>query len=199
MDTPSTRNRVAIGASRQQSVALKYDVHVVLAFTIIGILLILILGKSGGGLWGYGVIGFALFGLLVFEMAYRTNIRKGAGFRVIFDVLVHSGPIILLIICVSWLLALNVMYKPTIESGHLPGEYDNFQVLGMIILLVELYLLYKYLTDQGKIKFGGKDIASQLNELMSKNLSWLMILLSVIYMIVIGIMQVILQYFTTDG
>ena len=107
---------------------------------------------QGGGLWGYGVIGFALFGLLVFEMAYRTNIRKSTGFRAIFDVLVHSGPIFLLIICVGWLLALNVMYQPTIESGHLPGEYQNFQILGMLILLVELYLLYKYLSDQGKIK-----------------------------------------------
>ena len=189
MDSALTRNRFATGESRQHSVAL----------TIIGILLILILGKNGGGLWGYGVIAFALFGLLVFEMAYRTNIRKTTGFRAIFDVLVHSAPILLLIICVGWLLALNVMYQPTIESGHLPGEFDNFQVLGMIILLVELYLLYKYLSDQGKIKSGGKDIASQLNELMSKNLSWLMTLLSVIYMIVIGIMQVILQYFTTDG
>ena len=148
------------------------------------------------GLWGNRICSF---GLLVFEMAYRTNIRKSTGFRAIFDVLVHSAPILLLIICVGWLLALNITYQSTIESGHLPGEYGNFQILGMLILLVELYLLYKYLSDQGKIKSGGKDIASQLNELMSKNLSWLMTLLSVIYMIVIGIMQIILQYFTTDG
>ena len=133
MDMSSTRNRVAIGASRQQSVALKYDVHVVLGFTIVGIILILVLGNQGGGLWGYGVIGFALFGLLVFEMAYRTNIRKSTGFRAIFDVLVHSGPIFLLIICVGWLLALNVMYQPTIESGHLPGEYQNFQILELLV------------------------------------------------------------------
>ena len=110
MDSPSIGKRSAIRTSRQQSVALKYDVHVVLGFTIIGILLILILGKNGGGLWGYGVIGFALFGLLVFEMAYRTNIGKSTGFRAILNVLVHSGPILLLIICVGWLLALNVMF-----------------------------------------------------------------------------------------
>lgn len=195
----SQGNRISVGSSRQVSSALKYDVHIVLGFTIIGILLIATLGKSGGGLWGYGVIGFSLFGLLVFEMAYRTNIRKGRGFRAILDILMHGGPIILLIICVGWLLVLNMMYKSTIESGHLPGEYDNFQTLGMLILLVELYLLYKYLSDQAKIKFGGHDFTSQLNELMSKNLAWLMTLLSVIYMIVIGIMQVILQYFTTDG
>ena len=195
----SLQKRVSIGSARQAPIALKYDVHIVLGFTIIGILLITILGNNGGGLWGYGVIGFALFGLLVFEMAYRTNIRKGRGFRAIIDVLIHGGPIVLLIISIGWLLVLNIVYRSTIESGHLPGEYDNFQTLGMLILLVELYLLYKYLSDQGKIKFGGKDIASQLNELMSKNIAWVMTLLSIIYMIVIGIMQVILQYFTTDG
>ena len=195
----SLQKRVSIGSARQAPIALKYDVHIVLGFTIIGILLITILGNNGGGLWGYGVIGFALFGLLVFEMAYRTNMRKGRGFRAIIDVLMHGGPIVLLIICIGWLLVLNIVYQSTIESGHLPGEYDNFQTLGMLILLVELYLLYKYLSDQGKIKFGGKDIASQLNELMSKNIAWVMTLLSIIYMIVIGIMQVILQYFTTDG
>ena len=40
MDMSSTLVRVAIGASRQQSVP-KYDVHVVLGFTIVGIILIL--------------------------------------------------------------------------------------------------------------------------------------------------------------
>ena len=190
---PTTRT--SIGSAKSNFI--KYDVHIVFGFTIVGIILMLVLGKNNGGLWGYGTIVFSLFGLLVFEMAYRSRNTK-KGISAVFDVLKHGGPIILIIVCVAWLLALNIIYRSTIESDALPQEYKSFQTLGFIILLTQLYLLYKYLNND--MKSGtGNDMLSKIYSLMSKNLSWLMLLLSIVYLLIIGIMQVILQFFTTDG
>ena len=116
------------------------------------------------------------------------------------DVFNKGGPIMLLITCSGWLLGINIGYKNIIESDKLPTEYNNFQFLGLFILLTELYLLSQYLNDQNKIyKSGGDSITGQLYQLMGKNLYWLMTLLSVLLLIIIGIMQVIVEYFTTDG
>ena len=197
----ATRSTSIQFIDRSSNRALKYDVHVVFGFTIVGIFLLYLMGKNNGGVFGYGLIGFSLFGLLVFEMAYRKRILQNQSvFTYIKDIFVYGGPLMLLIICVGWLLAINITYKDVIESDSLPSEYNNFQFLGLLILITQLYLLYKYFNDQGKVlKSKSNDIAEQLYSLMSKNISWLMTLLSVIFLIVIGIQQVIVEYFTTDG
>jgi hypothetical protein len=57
--------------------ALKYNTNIFLSFPIVGIFLMYILGKkNGGGIYGYGLITFSLFGLLVFEMAARKKINQ---------------------------------------------------------------------------------------------------------------------------
>ena len=182
--------------------ALKYNTNIFLSFPIVGIFLMYILGKkNGGGIYGYGLITFSLFGLLVFEMAARKQMNPNkVVFKYIMDVFNKGGPIMLLITCSGWLLGINIGYKNIIESDKLPTEYNNFQFLGLFILLTELYLLSQYLNDQNKIyKSGGDSITGQLYQLMGKNLYWLMTLLSVLLLIIIGIMQVIVEYFTTDG
>ena len=134
-------------------------------------------------------------------MAARKKMNPNQGiFKYIMDVFNNGGPIILLITCAGWLLGINIGYKNIIESDTLPTEYNNFQFLGLFVLLTELYLLSQYLNDQNKVyKSGGDSITGQLYQLMGKNLYWLMTLLSVLLLIIIGIMQVIVEYFTTDG
>ena len=191
------QSRLSIGASKPK--LFRYDVKIVFGFTLVGILLMFILGKNNGGLWGYGTIGFSLLGLLIFEIAYKNSTTNTKGIKTVFEVLKHGGPIILLILCIAWLITLNAIYRKTIDSGNLPEEYKNFERLGIVILLTQLYLLYNYLNNEMKIGTVGKDRMSKLYNLMAKNLSWFMFLLSIIYLLIIGIMQVILQFFTTDG
>lgn len=163
-----------------------YGKMVLLAIAIVGFFVIYFFRKHGGGIYGYSLITASIIGIIIFEMASKKKNLNTKGFQAIFSMLKLSFPLFLIVSLCAWLLSLNIIYNNAIISDELPNEYHTFQNLSTILLMIQLYLIYLYITDP-KLS------------IISKNVGLLITFTSFLMVIVIGIMQTIIQYFRTDG
>ena len=184
---------------------LPYDVKIFSFLCVMGILVKIIFGNASheyatATVWGYGFSILALFGLLIgsFGISYKDQATSGTfGFiKLIFK---NALPVILNITIIALILAQNVSFYKQINSGRVADEYYQFSGVSSFLILVQSVLVINYLMDilsgeQSK----NADKTSILSSLASE-MSSIILILSVMNVGIIGVLQVILKYFSTDG
>ncbi len=184
---------------------LPYDVKIFSFLCVMGILVKIIFGNASheyatATVWGYGFSILALFGLLVgsFGISYKDQATSGTfGFiKLIFK---NALPVILNITIIALILAQNISFYKQINSGRVADEYYQFSGVSSFLILVQSVLVINYLMDilsgeQSK----NADKTSILSSLASE-MSSIILILSVMNVGIIGVLQVILKYFSTDG
>lgn len=200
---------------------LGYDINTLTLIAFIGIVIKLFLGQgprtdgTGGpansAIWGYGTIAMSILGIMFVSFGLATQMTEDQekakamgrlkedtlGF--VKSLLMHSLPPLLMLIVLVWLITLNVTYFTRINEGKVASEYSSYNNLSTIMVMIQLICLYKYLVDELKVSEGGVKDRRALAEAMKSQLASITYLLTLGNVMVIGIMTIILKYFSTDG
>jgi hypothetical protein len=100
-----------------------------------------------------------------------------------------SGPFILMLGVIAFVLYLLVQYKNNIIEGHIAPSYNSFSNIIVILLMLQLFLIMNNINDE-KFEATGK---------LSKVTSSMIYLLGVLTAISSIILNTILKYYSTDG
>jgi len=181
-----------------------YDVKIFSFLWIFGILVRIIFARTANEyatatVYGYGFSILALLGLLVgsFAISYKDQFSQGimGFFKVIFK---NAIPVLLIISIIAMILFQNVSFYDQINKGKVADEYYQFSGVSSFLILIQACLVINYLMDTlgGEQNTGNKGgvmtaLASEMNSII--------IILSVANIGIIGVLQIILKYFSTDG
>ena len=144
----------------------------------------------GSYISGYSVLILAIIMILIILINNITNMTPGQSTSaLIFSILMTTGPFLLMLGVIGFILYLMITYKNNIISGHLSSGYNSFSNIISILLLIQLYIVYANISTDNFEKT--KKISSLTSSLLY--------LLGVLEGICAIILFTILKYFTTDG
>jgi hypothetical protein len=162
-------------------------------FIYVAIILFLIyLLTSGSASIGALLTAFFLFILGLLMLLFLTinhiqTISIGHNFSwLLYQIIKQTGPILLNVGFIGYILYLIFIYKNMIESGNVSSSYNTFMNISVMLIFVQIYILMQNQTIDGHIY-------------VSNITSGVLYLLNIILFVCVNIIHTILQYFTTDG
>jgi len=178
----------------------EYLVNNFMAFSIVGIIIKLFFqsntspdgttGPANASIWGYSVVSLSIFSIMFLSFALASNMvnleKNLFGFiKILFS---ESLPTMITLLVLAWLISLNVTYYKRINQGKLSDEYNQFSMITTILLIIQLIVLFMFLREQ-----------TSENPSKSKTMGYVVYAITFINVIYIGMMNIILKFFTTDG
>lgn len=144
----------------------------------------------GSYIAGYSVLilGIMMILLILFNSIMKTTDGLPIT-QILYIILMTSGPFILMLGVISFILYLMIKYKPIILEEHVAHGYHSFSNINIILILIQLYIVYTNIATENFEKTGK----------ISKVTSSMVYLLGVLSAISSIILYTILKYFTTDG
>uniref|UniRef100_A0A6C0LJK6 Uncharacterized protein n=1 Tax=viral metagenome TaxID=1070528 RepID=A0A6C0LJK6_9ZZZZ len=194
-----------------ESKTLGYDINNLVLFAFVGIIIKLFLGSettedgsrgpASAAIWGYGVITASVLGIMFITFALASQMSKLSenSFDFVKSLLLHSLPPILMLSVLVWLVSINSEYFKRINQGDVAKEYSTYSNLSTFMVIIQLGVLYKYLTDELLIGKGGPTNKTMLIEALRSRLASVTYLLTLGNMMIASVMTIILRFFSTDG
>lgn len=144
----------------------------------------------GSYIAGYSVLTLGIMMILVilFSNVLRVS-GNGSIFQILSSILMTSGPFILILGIIAFVLYQLINYKNNIIAGRVAPGYYSFSNIIVILLLLQIYLVYTNIDTEG-FQSSGK---------LSKVTSGVIYLLGVLTGISSIILYTILKYYSTDG
>jgi hypothetical protein len=192
---------------------LPYDIQIFSLLCIIGVLVQMFFGQAPkffgqpsndyatATVYGYGFCLLSLLGLLMSSFAISTRDSTSQGFSGFINVVLKNAmPLIVTVIVVALILTLNIIYYAQLNSGSVADEYYQFSNISSFFMLVQFVIIIKYLIDLllGQQKKDEGKSSGVMNDLAGELSSFIWVL-SIINISIVGILYVILKYFSTDG
>lgn len=187
---------------------LTYDINIFVFFMFIGLVIKLFFatsttadGSSGPAtatVWGYGVSAASVIGIMFVSFAMTRRMEKisNNSFEFVKSLFMHSIVPLLTLGILIWLITINSIYYKKINKGQVASEYYTYSGVSSFLLIIQTVMLYKYIIDELKI---GSSSKANLYEAIASNIASASYLLTIGNVILIGIMTIILNYFSTDG
>lgn len=186
----------------------KLEITNIFALIVGGVLIKLLLynhGPANSTIWGYGLSIVGVFLVIIISIAFsddKDRTSQNQNIETILSKLITLGlPPILLIILLIWavILALNNFSK--LNNSVLPNEYYLYTFISSITIIIQIIALYMYFNNIRIKLFKTTPTSPQREELNSNinDIGVLNYILSVINIVILGMMQIVLDYFTTDG
>lgn len=178
----------------------EYLINNFMAFAIVGVIIKLFFqsntttdgtsGPANSSIWGYGVVALSIFSIMFLSFALASNMvnleKNLFGFiKALFS---SSFPAMITLLIIIWLIVLNVVYFKRINQGKLSNEYNQFSTISTVLLIIQLIVLFMFLKEQVSANPAG-----------SKTKGYVVYAITFINIIYIGMMNIILKYFSTDG
>jgi hypothetical protein len=203
LEGPSTNN---VNMS-SENIAPKniYNITLFALFSVVGVLIPILFGKNNNyataTVWGFSSSIFALIGLLIsiFAISSKSSFSQGV-FGFLKVVASKAFPIFLILGILSFVIFQNVKFYKEINSGRVSDEYYTYAGTSSFFIIIQLLLVVRYIKD---ITSGSQ--TTQVNKgedgmnILSSQLTSIIAILTIINISFIGMLQVILQYFSTDG
>lgn len=191
-----------------------YDVTTLLFLAVSGIIFKLFfsaapsklgeIGPASSVIWGYGLTAASLSGLLI--VLYAISTRRVINMGLLANlklILKNSFPIVATLIVLAWIIVLFVTYSRTINQGVSAPQFNQFSLFSTILLCIQMAIVIKYILDKIGIKVGPSNISNpifnKMHDIISGEMSNLITIITLLNLIMVGMMQVVLQFFTTDG
>lgn len=143
----------------------------------------------GAYITGYSVLILAVLMILVILFANILKSNPTSTFNLMNSIIMISGPFLLILCIITFILYLLIKYKDNITHGKVAPGYYSFSNIIVLLLFLNFYLVHTNL-DTEKIEFTGKT---------SKVISSILYLIGVITAICSIILYTILKYYSTDG
>ena len=185
---------------------LPYDIKIFSFLCIMGIVVKIIFGQTSSDyakatVWGYGFSILALFGLLVSSFGIFNKDHASSGIMGFLKKIFKSAlPIILSIVIIALIIVQNVSFYKQINSGRVADEYYQFSGVSSFLILVQTVLVINYLMDILSGQRNKDDVEkSGVMAALASEMNSIILILSVMNVGIIGVLQVVLKYFSTDG
>ena len=160
-------------------------------------------GRANSTIWGYGVVGFSILTIMFIGYAIHNKIsiieKKGLYGIIDFikSFLTSSGPAMLTIIILFWIVDLNVVYYDRINKGQVAKEYYQLSAGTSFLFVFQIILLFQYIKSYISIKTGTSN--DEDAALTQGRLSFATYFVIAINLVIVGMMTIILKFFSTDG
>ena len=193
---------------------LPYDIKIFSFLCIMGIIVKIIFGQTSNDyakatVWGYGFSILALFGLLISSYGIFNKMQSGndgnngsmnAALKVLKILFKDALPVTLIIAIVSIIIVQNVSFYKQINNGRVADEYYQFSGVSSFLILVQTGLVISYMMDiLSEKKNKGDPEKVGIMAALASELNSIILILSVMNVGIIGILQVALKFFSTDG
>lgn len=192
---------------------LPFDIKTLLFLAVSGVLVKIFLsgkvsedgstGPASSAVWGYGLTTFSLFGLLiiVLGMTSQQTMREDI-WTTIKKVFTSSFPLIATLLVLSWLVILYTTNSIRINQGRVAPEFNQFSFASSFLIVLQLIVVFKYLIDKSNINLGQANKDSAMGKILgalTSELTSIVIILTLLNLIFVGMMQIIVEFFSTDG
>lgn len=124
----------------------------------------------------------------MFSQILKVN-QTSSMFKIISQIMMTTGPFILILGIISFVLYLLINYKTKIIAGQVAPGYSSFSNIIIMLLLVQMYLIYNNVNTD-KFEITGK---------VSQVTSSIVYLLGTVTAISSVVLYTILKYYSTDG
>jgi len=156
-------------------------------------------GPASASIWGYGLSALATFFLVVISIAfltkYDTSDRGG-----LVEIIDSMLPSLLLLIILIWAIILNVSNFNAVNKTNLPKEYGQYSFISSFLIIIQIISLFIYFNNKyGLLFFTQSDkrvLKGQIKIIDAKETIYILFLFNII---MLGMMQIVLEFFTTDG
>lgn len=139
---------------------------------------------------GYSVLILGIMMLLIILFNNIMKVIQGQStFQMVYTILMATGPFLLMLGVIGFVLYLIITYKQNISNNYVSQNYYSFSNITIILMLIQLYIVFTNISSPN-FESTGK---------ISKVTSSIIYLLGVLSAISSIIMFTILKYFTTDG
>lgn len=144
----------------------------------------------GAYISGYSIFTLGIMMILIILFSNVLRVTQNEPFmKIMYAIIMSTGPFILILGVISFILYLLINYKDNIVAGQVAPGYNSFSNIIVMLLLLQFYLVNSNINTE-KFETTGK---------MSKVVSSIIYLLGVITAICSIILYTILKYFSTDG
>ena len=156
-------------------------------------------------IYGYGIITMSVLTVMFISYAIHDRIGRIENKGKVESILTFiksfftsSAPSILTILVLMWIITLNVTYYIKINTGSVAKEYYQLSHGTSFLFVFQIVCLFQYLKLYIKIKTDSKgacpdDVTTQ------GRIAFATYFITAINLIVVGMMTIILQFFSTDG
>jgi hypothetical protein len=192
-----------------------YDINILTGIAIAGIIMKVFLyqttsetgdvGPANSSIWGYGVIFISLLGILyvTFSLASKSEMESGVVefMKAIYN---SSFPVLFFMGLIIWLIVMNISYQSRINKGQVSNDYYKFGFISTFLIALQLLIILKYVRDkmgmsQNASSSGSSNMLSNMFNQLSLQMASIGYAVGTINYAIVAIMQIILEYFSTDG
>ena len=151
-------------------------------------------GPATSTIWGYGLTAIALSIMLFMGIYVSKNIfeKNGNFVEMLFS---NVSPIFFTLLIIMYAIFLNFQYFKRINSNRVTNEYHTYSFMSSVLTIVQIGLvttyLFYYLSNTDK---DGSDLNNMKIEL-SKNAVYILSVINFLFLMMINIS---LQFFSTD-
>jgi len=160
-------------------------------------------GPASSAIWGYGLTAMSLVGILVVITSLSTREAMKLGvFDAIKTMVSSSLPLVATLVVIGWLIIINMTYREQINSGRVAPEYNQFSFFSTILLILQMAVMFKYLLEKIGINMFGNNqnsTMSRMADIMASELTSITVILTLLNLIFVGMMQIVVEFFSTDG
>lgn len=151
-------------------------------------------GQASSTIWGYGLTIISLFTLMFIVISKDLNNNTNSILNLI---LTRGLSIFILIMILVYIVNLSINYYDIINKNFVPSEYGTYSIISTILIVIQILLIYQISSILLKNK-GLNDPNSKETIILSRitSITWIFSALNFILAI---IMNVILEFFVTDG
>lgn len=155
-------------------------------------------GPATSTIWGYGISALAIFFMAFINYSLFSNATKiNQNSLEFLGGFMHSTvPAFLTLILLMYLIYLNFTYFTRINKGKVAQEYYDMSKMSTVLIFFQVFTMFKYVNSMHTAQSKKSD--SDIAETASSEGS-ILYLLSLINFIFILILNIILEYFSTDG
>lgn len=177
-------------------------------------------GPASAIVWGYGVTALALIGLflVVTNLNFNPSLSKSAKTNgeekidimtnlktVGLSFIKNSFPIVSLLVVLGWIIMINMKFMDRINKGKVAPEFEQFSLYSTILIFFQILLVFKFImnkmkpakpsTNTGK----DEDYIAKMDKALNTQLTSVSAVLALLNLIFAGMMQVVAEFFSTDG
>lgn len=162
-------------------------------------------GRANSTIYGYGVVAFCILTVMFISFAIFDKIRrieKKGMFDSIFQFIktftTSAMPSLLTIIVLLWIITLNVSFYTRINQGRVAKEYYQLSAGTSFLFMFQIIAIFQYLKTYIGIKTKTVDNIQEASMTMSR-LAFATYFMCAINLVVVGMMTILLNFFSTDG
>jgi hypothetical protein len=181
--------------------SLPYDVKIFSFLCLLGVIIKVLFGGlskeyATTTVYGYSFSLFALICLMVsnFALNYKKTPKANGLLAFAKSVFSQSFPSLLVGILLSLTVYQNIAFYSQINSEKVPEEFFQFSGVSSFLIMVQIALVINYVFNKAK-GISAQDSSSFL----FKQINSIVSVLFITTIFIIGILEVILKFFTTDG